>query len=139
LVVGTAWGSIVDPRKGQKATPEQSQGQVAKQQALQGTFGRVGMVPRDTEVYVPPGAKTDDAAAGVIALSAQGTTHSDPNAAKVLAEASTHLKQSAGSPVKTFGWGLLFLALGFGVVMGLRQWVVKNIPEPAPSKTHVEW
>lgn len=139
LVAGSASGSILDPRKGQKATPEQSQDVVSKQQALQGTFGRVGMVPRDTEVYLPPGTQTDDAAAGVIALSAQGTPHNDPNAAKVLAEASANLQKGSRSPAGTFAWGLLFLALGFGAVMGIRHWVASSIPEPNASPNRVEW
>lgn len=140
LIVSAASASIVDPRKGQKATPEQSQDVVGKQQALQGTFGKVGMVPKDTEVYSTPGTASDEAAAGVIALSAKGSAPSDPNAARVLVEASADAGAAAGrSPAGTVAWGLLFLALGFGAIFGVRQWVVKNIPEPAPTKTHVEW
>lgn len=139
-LASTGFSSVLDKRPGQKPVPEQTQAQVAEQQKLQGTFAEVGVVEMDTEPnnYVSGG--TDSAAAGVVA-GAESTLggHGPADAAALVAKAGSEIRKDKAGPLGTFAWGLLLLGLGFCAVLGLRQWVVKSIPELATPKNPVEW
>ena len=135
-----AFASVLDRRAGGKPTPEQSQAQVAEQQKLQGTFGEVGLVEKDTEPNLYQKGGSDNSAAGVVAEAERDmrATTNDPGAAALVADAGVEVRRGSGGAVGTFAWGILVLALGFCGVLGLRQWVVKTIPEPASPK-RVKW
>lgn len=141
-VVPTAsMASVTHRQPGEKATPEQSQQQVEKQQALQGTMGEVGTVPRDTDDFEAGGPITDEAgaAATIAGREAELKISSDPLAGALVAQASTDLKETKSSPVAKIGWGAGFLLLGLGFVAGLRQWAAREVSEAPTVPRASKW
>lgn len=105
--------------------PEMTQDQVAEQQSHQDQMGEVGVVPGDTEVYAPSETDAAPQAQDVVSNASQ------ERAAATVKQAG-HKKSASTFP----WWGLAtFAALGAGGALGVRQWVVKNVPDmPPPPK-----
>lgn len=117
---------IKDKPAGAKFMPEVTDEQVVASQKYQGTIGEANDIPKDTDRTELPGP----------------TNESD--GAQVVAAVSEKLPKDPGTPSSGgdgssggFPWtAVLFGAAGFGVVMGLRHWANKAIPEP-PMGTRI--
>lgn len=105
-----------------KPVPERSQDEVAKEQLMQRTQGEVGQVEADT---------TPESAAHEMSEQQAAADLSSANSGReTLINAESDLKSAKSKPQRNLMWGLLFLALGFGVVLGIRQWANRAIPYP---------
>lgn len=126
----TAWGIQEDPPAGAEFRLEQSQEQVAQQQAYQGRVDASGAVPIRTE-------ETKD-----VPLSRDAKAKADLSQAERMAQGSANLKaaeerlhnkggtKSSPSPL----WFLALLAgAGLMAYVGVKDWMSKNIPD-IPAK-----
>lgn len=118
-----AWSFIEDKPAGAEFHPEQSQGQVAEQQAKQGTQGVVGDVPLRTTPRANSGSSKQGSGADILAGA------SEDLAAKALIDAEEHLQAENSSGLKWAWWAIAMLVLGLGVFLGVKTYADKTVPD----------
>jgi hypothetical protein len=123
-----AGATIKDHRKNVKLSPELSQDQVARHQALQRGLGQVGGVPDRTDGsgYVPQAETSTDATAMI-------ADHKDfprGEADEVLRKNSEEMNAEAEHPKKT-AFGILW-ALLFGALLAAGAWAGLSKFGPKP-------
>lgn len=124
-IVASCWAPMKDPRKDVKINPEATQSQLEQEQKLQRAQGQVGIVnPNEQETTANP-TPTDPQGKADLAAATDRMEHA-PKAD----EAGNPIQGGGPSPAK-IGWGLFFVCLGLGSVLGVRAWANKAIPEPA--------
>lgn len=102
--------------------------QLRQQQMNQQRIGNLGGVPDGTERrddLVPPRAGEPDAATTV----ATAEIPNDPEASQNLKKAEENVKNEKSGPFRMLMWVLFLGAFGFAVMVGVRKWADKAIPE----------
>ena len=123
LLAIPAWSYIEDKPEGAEFHPEQSQGQVAEQQAKQGTQGVVGDVPLRTTPRSGSGSSKRGGGADVLAGA------SEELAANALVEAEEQIQAEQSAGFKWAWWAIGMLVLGLGVFFGIKTYADKTVPE----------
>jgi hypothetical protein len=128
------YAPILDKPPDAKFYPETTQEVVAEQQKYQGTIGEVGQTPLRTDV--PEGAQGGQGGDAAAAMSAANRHQSEHAlAAQTLLAAEQNVRGGASASPIRFVWPVLFLGVGFAIVMGVRSYVSRKIPEmPKPKK-----
>lgn len=122
----TSLGWIHDKPKGAQFVPENSPGDLERAQQHQGTYGEANAVEMDGRTFRAPAPSSDGSAADdVIAASRM-----------VEPEGGTTSKGERKSGSRW--WLLLVGGSGLGIVLAVRQWANKAIPE-APQVKRVRW
>lgn len=128
-LVAMSFGFIKDKPEGAKFAPNQTEEEVAAQQAHQATLSEQNAIDYEGQAEgTPEGTSESDAAAALQSAeqARDSQKESDEEAKRVLAVAQK--AQSAG-PSGGFSWTwILFGALGFGVVLGVRSYANRVVP-----------
>ncbi len=122
-IAAACFAPIEDKPRGSQFYPEQSQEQLAGQQAYQGTVGQVGEVTMDERAKNSSTVGGDGQASKLLGEAGQAIGGRD-----VVARQAARLEQKAGGPGARWLWGGAFLALGLGAVVGLRAYANKAVP-----------
>lgn len=130
---------INDPRAATAPQAERTQDVVQREQeTYQGVQREMAPPVADTEVEHADSITTDADAKDAMAAASQGSDRENPS--QTLSKADKSLKE--GKPAGGTSWwlGLVFLALGFGVVAAFRQYANKAVPEmPASPGKKANW
>ena len=121
------------PPPGTPILPHHTDEQLTEEQKNQKVQGEVGSVPQVTD---RPEVTSESAAPDAAKTLQQA--ESTQVAEATLKKAGKELEEKSGGLPVVF-WAVLFAALGFGGVYGVRYWVAKNIPLPGDSKHRVTW
>jgi hypothetical protein len=138
LALASASFAFVEKRpSGAKFTPEQSQEQVAQQQAMNGKYGVLGS---EDLVQSKPNVKMggENTKANEVLIQSSPEARSLANNALVKAEAEVSLAPKPKAPGAV--WGILFLVLGAVAVWAFKSYADKVVPDiPCAPKSKMKW
>lgn len=127
-----------DLRSGVKVQPEKNQQQVEiDQRNYQQVQGETAQAPRDTEDMLTDNIDSERSASKTV-KTFDDDQKASANTDKTLAEATAGIGRKDPRGVSWI-WGMLFLILGFGVVLALRQFANKSIPEMPNNLRTGKW
>jgi hypothetical protein len=122
--------------------PELSEAERAKQQNHLPQIGEVGIVPEKDNAPIMP-TTVDDPSAQQTVAGALDQRKDSPKASESakddLIKADQTMKSAkADSKFGMLFWAAIFAVLGFGIVLGVRKYVDKVVPD-VPKKKKVNW
>ena len=117
----------LDPPKGAKFEPEQSQAQRASQQGVVKVIGEVGIVEADTTPNEISSVQSESTAVRNIVSGPTESNEENP-ATQNLVAAEQDIQKQSGAPARTVSLAAILIALGFGIILAVRQWANKNVP-----------